>query len=775
MLKRLSTVLTLLLIAQLLTGISFSQGTLLSQLNHDFTEAPASTSTQREYVTVVLSNPPAASYAGGIPGLQGTRPEPGHKLNANDPAVKAYVDYLRTTHQDYAAFLASKAPQAEIVREFFLTSNGFAIRLNGAGARTLYQGPGVRTVAFSTLVKPTMTVSTGLVNDPAVWPLAGGRANAGAGIKIGIIDTGIDDTHPAFACKAPIQHKVFASGVAFDTSNVIVFDHGTHVTGTAAGCVLSPPYPPQPVGGTWSGMAPSAQPFDYNVFPGFGAGFVAFGGSAFSHDIIAALEEAVIDGMDVVNMSLGGGVSGPHDLLADAVDATVNAGVVAAVAAGNSGPGDSTVSSPGNAPNALTAGASTNPHFTGIPVTVGSSTFGAALGDFNNFGVVTADYTVTSPANGCTTITTSLSGKIALINRGVCTFTTKIRNAQAAGAIGVLVVNSVAGDPIAMGHDGTSPFPTIPAAMLSKNEGNSIKPSGTASIDGTALQEFLTANADIIAGFSSRGPTPFTFLVKPDVTAPGVNVYSSVFNGQFAFFQGTSMATPHVAGAAALLLALHPGWSPSDVKSALANTAKRPVFDHVTGTSPVGVLTRGGGRIDMDAANAIPLTFDPTSVSFGLFRGNVPVSAARDISVLNVAGSSQICSVTVTGSSAAAMVTASTGSITLSPGGTTILTLTLDGGRAARTPSGDYTGDVVVTCGGATLKVPWWTRVDRLANPGDVNQDLRVDILDAAMVAYGYGTMDIDLSWNPAADVDYNGVVNILDAAIIGFNYGTGT
>ncbi len=769
--KRLTTCLTLLLIAQLLIGISFIQGISFSQLNHDFTESPASSSTQREYVTVVLANPPAASYVGGIPGLQGTKPEPGQKLNVNNPAVQAYVNYLKRTHQNYAAFLVSKAPQAEIVREFFLTSNGFAIRLNGASPRTLLQAPGVATVAFSTLVKPTMTVSTGLVNAPAVWPLAGGRANAGAGIKIGIIDTGIVDTHPAFGCKSPIQHKVFASGVA-GFGPTIVFDHGTHVTGTAAGCVLSPPFPPQPVGGTWSGMAPGAQPFDYNVFPGFGAGFVAFGGSAFSHDIIAALDESIRDGMDVVNMSLGGGVSGPHDLLAEAVDATVDAGVVAAVAAGNSGPGDSTVTSPGNAANALTAGASTNPHFVGIPVTVGTSTFGAALGDFNNFGVVTADYTVTSPANGCTTITTSLSGKIGLIDRGVCSFTTKIRNAQAAGAIGVLIVNNVAGDPITMGHDGTSPFPTIPAAMLSKNDGNSIKPSGTSSVNGTALQEFITANADIIAGFSGRGPIPFTFLIKPDVTAPGVNVYSSVFNGQFAFFQGTSMATPHVAGAAALLLDLHPGWSPSDVKSALANTAKRPVLDHLTATNPVGVLTRGGGRIDMGAANAVPLTFDPASVSFGLFRGNVPVSATRNIMVRNVGGSLQTCPVAITGPN---IVVASTSGITLSPGGTTTLTLTLNGGRAAQTPTGDYTGDVVLACGATTLKVPWWTRVDRLANPGDANQDLRVDILDAALVAYAYGTRDIDPLWNPDADIDYNGVIDILDAAVLAYNYGTGT
>ncbi len=774
--KSFAAFLTLVSILYLLTGTTFIQGQAFVQgqsffSNHDFTETPSSNPTQREYVTVAFRDPPAASYMGGIPGLERTKPEPGQKMNPNAETVRAYVDHLKSAHQNYRAYLASAAPQAEIVREYVLTLNGFAIRLNGASAGTFWGGPGVRIVAFSTLVKPTMTVSTGLIDADDVWPSAGGRANAGSGVKIGIIDTGIDESHPAFGCKASIPHKVFASGVAFDPTNVIVFDHGTHVSGTAAGCVIAPN---PPVAGTFSGVAPGADLFDYNVFPGFGAGFVAFGGSAFSHDIIAALEEAISDGMDVLNMSLGGGVSGPRDLLAEAVDTTVDAGLVVAVAAGNAGPGDSTVSSPGNAPNALTVGASTNPHFVGIPVTVGGSTFGAALGDFANFvPAVTADYTATSPANGCSSISTPLAGKIALIVRGACTFTTKIRNAQAAGAVGVLIRNNVAGDPIAMGHDGTSPFPTIPAAMVSIADGLAMGSSGTATVDGTSPAEFITANADIIAGFSGRGPTPFTFLAKPDVTAPGVNVYSSVFNGEFAFFQGTSMATPHVAGSAALLLDLHPGWSPADVKSALANNAKRPVFDHLTGASPVGLLTRGGGRIALDAADGTPLTLDPALVSFGLFRGNVPVSATRDILVRNVAGSLQTCSVAITGSTTAAMVSSSTGGFSLSSGGTTTLTLSLSGGRTSQTRSGDYSGDAEITCGPTTLKVPWFARVDRLAIPGNVNGDSNVNILDLTLVAVAFGTRETDPLWNPDADLDYNGVVNILDLAIVATLFGT--
>jgi minor extracellular serine protease Vpr len=665
---------------------------------------------------VTLSSPPTASYEGGINGLAPTKPERGQKLDLDSPAVQAYIDHLNDAHQDFRSYLASKAPRAEIVREYHLVHNGFAVKLNGHRSDILRQGPGVNLVTPAALYRPTMNVSTGLIGADDLWPPSTeGRANAGDGIKIGIIDTGIVDTHRFFACKGDIPHKVYASGVAFDPSNTIVFDHGTHVAGTAAGCVITLGSD-EAVVGDISGVAPGAELWDYNVFPGFGAGFVAFGGSAFSHDICAAIEDTVADGMDVINMSLGGGVQGPHDSLAECTNAAADAGVVPAVAAGNSGPGDSTVSSPGNAAGALTAGASTNPHFAGISVTVGSDTFGAALGDFNNFDpAITADYTVTDPTNGCDPISTDLTGQIALIDRGVCTFTTKVRNAQDAGAVGVLVVNNVAGDPVGMAHDGTD-FPTIPAAMLGKAEGNAIKPSGMATVDGTTVTEFVTDNADIIAGFSSRGPTPFTFLIKPDVTAPGVNVYSSVFDDEFAFFQGTSMATPHVAGAAALLLDLHPDWSPADVKSALVNTAKRPVWDHVTGMDPTGVLTRGGGRIDLVPADDIPVTLDPASVSFGFWSGNKPVSATVDVSVRNVSEGGLTCVVGVA-SDDGAMVTASTDSITFAAGDVVTVTFFLDGGRSGQTPSGDYDADITLTCGSTILQAPWWVRIDREAKP----------------------------------------------------------
>lgn len=731
------------LIVALLAGSASAQGT---PPRRDFTEVFAPQS-QTEYMIVTFQDPPAASYTGGIPGLARTKPVRG-RFDPNSPAAQAYLRHLEDVHANYRSWLARNAARAEIVHEFFYTLNGFAIRLNGNRPETLSKGPGVRNADFSWLYHPTMDVSPGLINASALWSMLGGVGNAGQGIKVGIIDTGIDLTNPFLsdegypdtaqtdACSPftkPGGHntsnkvivcRVYTSGVAPGASaplELLVFDHGTHVAGTVAGKNGTS----GTVAGTsvvihdMSGVAPMALLGDYNVFPGFGAGFVAFGGSAFSHDIAAALEDAIRDGMDVVNMSLGGGVQGPHDFLAEAVNAAADAGLVVAVAAGNSGPGDATVESPGSAAGALTAGASTNPHFVGIPVTLSTGpTIGAAIGDFNPYDppILNAGFALANPNNGCTAIT-GVSGMIALIDRGVCSFTTKVRNAQNAGAIGVIVVNNVAGDPVAMAQDGTTPVPTIPAAMVSlADRATLVNAAGTAtmSVDGTAPQEFITANADIIAGFSSRGPTPFTYLIKPDVTAPGVNVVSSVFDQKFAFFQGTSMATPHVAGSAALLRQLHPDWSPADVKSALVNTAKRPVFRSSTGSGDAGILARGGGRIDLAAASVTPLTFDPASASFGFWNGNMNVSSTLDLAVRNVSASNQSCSVAVTGP---AIVTASTSAFSLDPNASTTLSLTLSAGKADQTGSGDYTGDVEVTCGGTTLRVPWWVRINRQGKP----------------------------------------------------------
>lgn len=710
------------------------------------TDATSSESIASGYAIVELTGAPLATYEGGRSSYKRTQPNSGDDLSLGSSAAKSYKLFLASQRDDFKKWLNNEYPAAKVVDELGIVANAVVVKLNGPRKGALKAGPHVARVTDDALYQPTMNVSNDLINSPEVWARLGGPGNAGQGVKVAVIDTGIDLTNPFMsdagyagnpeidAC-APhekpggantnnkvIVCRVYTSGKTTARGDeLLAFDHGTHVAGTVAGKYGTT----GTVQGTdvaisgLSGVAPKALLGDYNVFPGFGGGFVAFGGSAFSHDIAHALEDALRDGMDVANMSLGGSVQGPHDFLAEATNASVEGGMVVAVAAGNSGPGDATVESPGSALKALTVGASTNPHFVGIPVILGTGeTYGAAVGDFNPYipPVKNAQFAVADPAQGCTAITTNVSGKIALIDRGTCTFTTKVRNAENAGAIGVLVVNNVAGDPTAMGSDGTTPEPTIPAAMVSKDDGAKLKEKAgktTMTVDGTAAREFITDNEDIAAGFSSRGPTPFTYLIKPDVTAPGVNVLSSVFDGEFAFFQGTSMATPHVAGASALLVQRHSGWSPDQIKSALVNNAKRPVWDSVTGTKATGVLTRGGGRIDVDKADTTPLTIVQPSVSFGYFNGSQSVGSQKTLRVTNVSGAAQTCAVSVANSQGdeAAAVTASPSAVALAPGESTTVTVTLSGGKAVGT--GDYEGDVVFDCPSQDLKAPWFVRVNR--------------------------------------------------------------
>lgn len=692
------------------------------------TDAPPSdTGASHDYVMVTLSSPATASYEGGIEDLERTKPVTGN-LDMGSDAVAAYQDHLSAERAAFIDDMRTKAPNAEVIRTYSLVLNGVAIKLNGHTIDEVKRARGISQIAPSSLYQMDMSVSNGLIGADQVWKSLGGQNSAGEGISVGIIDSGIDDSHPFFKCKGNprktgdgIEHEVFVSGEGTELfGETLVFDHGTHVAGTVAGCVFDgSKAEPVAVDGTLSGVAPGATLHDYNVFPGFGSGFIAFGGSAFSHDIAAALEEAVSDGMDVVNMSLGGGVQGPHDFLAEASNATVDAGVVVVTSAGNSGPGDATVGSPGTAEKVITVAAATNGHFGGVPVDVGGTEYVAAAGDFGPYGDPTGpaplvwwqDATSDDDTLACEALdrdeASVISGNIALIQRGACSFTTKIRNAENAGAEGVIVYNNVAGGPVGMAHDGTDPKPEIVAVMVSRDDGATIIETGlgdSTTIGGEAV-EFSTT-PDIIAGFSSRGPAPFSYIIKPDITAPGVNVYSSVFDGLFAFFQGTSMSSPHIAGAAALLLHDDGTRDPIGVKSALVNTANRDRFIH-DGLG-IELLARGGGIAWLPDAIDSPATLDPVNASFGLWTGNKAVSGSLQIAI-----SGGSCSdVSVTHVLDENPVTTEIVSATLS--GDTV-TVTLDAGRSDKTPSGDYSGDIVLSCDGETLLAPWHVRIDREA------------------------------------------------------------
>jgi minor extracellular serine protease Vpr len=589
---------------------------------------------------VQLNGDPLATYVR-------TKPAPGKKIDFDSNTTKSYRAQLSALRNDFKQWLRTNAPSAKVTGEFDISLNAVAVQLNGASLGTIASAPMVKKAQYEGVYHPldNNDPDLALINALNAWSSAavGGSANAGRGVKVAVIDTGIDQAHPCFSDAGyPAQtqlgdhhftnNKVIVAKVFNNQSNRFQYtpeaiqDHGTHVAGTVA-CNLDTPATVAGVAIPYdvSGVAPRALLGNYNVFPGEDD-------NARSEDILNALEAAYADGMDVVNMSLGGNAHGVQDLLTDAVDDLDQAGMISAVAAGNSGPGHFTVESPGSAARALTAGAFTVGHFVGAPVSVGGATYAAASGDFPT---VTSDLTAPLSLGGsslslaCSAFPAgAFSGKIALVSRGTCTFSAKIRNAQAAGAVATLVVNNVAGDPIAMGTDGTPNQPTIPAYMVGRAARDSlVAAAGQATTISATMTYFSTGNSNIMAGFSSQGPTDLDFRIKPDVAAPGVNVLSSIPGNKWAFFQGTSMATPHLAGSAAVLIGQHPNWSAAQVRSAIVNTADQGILTNFQ--TGLNVVTDpnivGAGRDNLLSALNARVALDPVSVSFGA----VPIGSGQ--------------------------------------------------------------------------------------------------------------------------------------------------
>src|SRR6266403_437341 len=599
-----------------------------------------------------------------------TKPAPGKKIDFGGYAVRSYRAQLSAGRNDFRRWLRANASRARITSQYDISLNAVAVQLNGTPLETIAAAPMVERAEYNALYRPNLSESYKIINASDAWTAAGGRAAAGSGIKIGDIDTGIDHNHPFFdptgfsyppgfpKCDAAdstthtidsnceyVSPKVIVAKVFYNKAHQqgldaqAIQDHGTHTAGIAAGVTGKTAVVNGVSIDDMSGIAPGAWLGNYNVFPG---GVL----DARSEDILNAVDAAIEDGMDVLNLSLGGGYHGNNDLLAIGLDNAVDAGVVVAVAAGNSGPGQGTLESPGRARKIITVAASTNNHFVGQPFTYpagGGTTIGAAVGDFDPLPADSFDLFDTH-SNGCTSVDPAASGKLAIIDRGTCTFSQKVANANAAGAVAVLIINNVAGDPIAMAR--TAGFnDDLPAVMIGKNEGAALRIANPADASAVAtFQEFTqTGNEDILAGFSSQGPTAVDFAVKPDVTSVGVNVLSSITcvnkpagcpgdGTGWAFFSGTSMSTPHIAGSAAVLKNLHSSWSPAQIKSALVNHADLVIKDAITALHDVGPTAQGAGRENLSVAADATTWMDPVSASFGKVTIGHPTSLTITLS-----------------------------------------------------------------------------------------------------------------------------------------------
>lgn len=419
----------------------------------------------------------------------------------------------------------------------------------------------------------------------------------GKGIKIGVIDTGIDYNHPDL-------HKTYKGGkdlvdgdsdpMETNTEGLGTI-HGTHVAGIIA------------ANGSIQGVAPGAEIYAYRA--------LGPGGTGTTEQVLAAIEEAVKDRMDIINLSLGNEVNGPDLPISMAIDKAVEKGIVAVTSSGNSGPNKWTVGSPGTATKGISVGASTPPlkspylDIQGMNKKIRLEPMAGA-----EEWKLDRSYQLHDGGLGDKESLQGAKGKIALIQRGEITFMEKAQNALEAGAIAVIIYNNTNGQ-----FFGNLEGPVkLPVASVSKKDGKKLK--RLLSPDSPFVRTIIIEEKDFLALFSSRGPVTSSWEIKPDVVAPGVAINSTIPGGYMAL-QGTSMAAPHVAGACALIKQAHPDWEPEKIKAALMNTAI-PIFNEKG--KAYRTIEQGAGRIQIEDAIRTESIVMPGSLHFSKFVMNRP-------------------------------------------------------------------------------------------------------------------------------------------------------
>ncbi len=682
--------------------------------------APASPYTAGKYV-VVLSKAPIASYAGGTDNIPATRPQAGKKVEVTSQAARKYAGVLTADQNRIAASAGVKQKQ-----KYTVSLNGFSATLTSAQAQKLGNTPGVLAVAKDTLRHATsdrVDYNYLKLSGPnGVWASVGGIPNAGKGIVVGVIDTGIWPESKSFAgarlgnaadptdrfrayksgsqivmhkangqtftgqcvtgeqfttnlCNTKlISARYFGDGfIASAGSNLLDFvsprdedGHGSHTASTAAGYSNVAASVDGVEFGKISGVAPAAA---IAVYKALWTSSVASQSGGTTSDIIAAIDQAVTDGVDVINYSVGGSSESlPVDPIQLAFLSAASAGIFVSASAGNSGPGASTMDN--TSPWVTTVGAtSIQPYegtvvlgngkkYAGASVTVASAVGPAPFVTSTSVKLATA-----TAADAALCVTGSLdpakaAGKIVECDRGVNARVDKSAEVKRAGGIGTVLVNLTPLDTVADFHT----VPTVhldaagglPARAYAATAGAtaSLVPGNTSGIPTPYPQ---------IAGFSSRGPSLASNgdILKPDIAAPGVSILAAVspvgHNGRnYDFESGTSMAAPHIAGFAALYLAVHPQWSPMAVKSALMTTAintKNP--DGSANTDP---FAQGAGIANPSAMLNPALVYDSGAQDWlaylqglGYDTGTgVAGVAASDYNQASIAAGSVLSTVTVT-------------------------------------------------------------------------------------------------------------------------------
>lgn len=598
---------------------------------------------------VLLDGLPTAVYDGRIAGYKATKPEEGERFDADSVAAQRYDDRLEQRQDEVLADVG--VPESDVTAEFTTVTNGFTVELTGAEALELAKNPDVFSVTEDELLQPTTNKSPdflGLTGEDGVWAELGGREDAGEDTVIGVVDSGIWPESQSFRgfddqpgrdevadelgytgiCD-PGEDDSFADACnnkliggryyvdAFGPERIADFEylsprdaggHGTHTASTAAGRHVEDVEVEDIDFGDVAGMAPGARIAAYKVCWDGQPGGVS---GCFTSDSVSAINDAVADGVDAINFSISGTT---FDYTSPVEIAFLNAAIAnvfVAASSGNSGPGASSTNHP--SPWLTTVGASTHKilestlelgngeTFVGASVTEG-------IGQTPTVLAVEAALDGVDPARAQQCFPDTLdpgivTGNIVVCDRGEFARVEKSVNVAAAGGVGLILVNPTESSVNADVHVIPSIHVDVDArpAIYDYVGGN---PDATAAILAGVNEGSDTQVPEIIA-FSSRGPSLGAGgdIIKPDITAPGVDVLAAVVppsnsGREYDLYSGTSMSSPHIAGLSLLLRDQHPSWTPMEIKSAMMTTA----YDTATTTS---VFEQGAGHVNP------PEFFDP--------------------------------------------------------------------------------------------------------------------------------------------------------------------
>ncbi|MES1248848.1 MAG: S8 family serine peptidase [Actinomycetota bacterium] len=720
----------------------------------------------RVRVVVSLGLPPLALH--GDRGLATAVAR--RKLDVHTSSSRAYLHMVEAAQARAVAELHAAIPSARVQERFRVVLDALTVSLPYAKL------PALMRQGWAAHVYPSLQYTVKTNRSPALIGADVLRQTTGAdgsGIKIAIVDDGIDQTNPFFDPSGYSYPAGFPKGItSATTAKVIVARvfpgpnagaagrlpvdpassfHGTHVAGIAAGDAntTAPAGADHPRTTGLSGVAPRAWLGNYRVFtiP------TPIGHVADTPEIVEAFEAAVQDGMDVINFSGGGPEVEPqNDALIAATHAVVAAGVVPVFAAGNDRDdfGNGSIGSPGTAPDAIAVAATSNAHvfapamdvpglLTGIPFrgtdgNLAPPSWETTAQTLVDVGSITGtdgkpvERHLCGPAGALDKASAplpagSLRGDIALVERGTCPFSTKADAAKLAGAVGIVYIDNRPGE--------ANDIPTqvsLPGGMIAQQDGARLIAllaarggKAPAFVGRTSEELDETQRANIITSFSSSGPTDFGHLLKPDVSAPGGQILSSTLANtdasRFAVFDGTSMATPHVSGSAALLLELHPSWTPAQVKSALVNTAA-PAYADSDRKQEAPVSEEGGGLVSLPAANAPALFAEPASLSFG----DVAPGASKTLLVHLSDGGGGAGTWTV--STQSVDVTAG-GLAVVPPAGSTDIAVTVH--PLAQAVSGVTQGFILLQNGSTVRRIPYLAFVDNPALAAVATKPLRVE------------------------------------------------